>query len=69
MAKSKITKREIMKMKDEKGREGLIEEIIPFGSQEFDYDDDVLEIYDEEFDKKLDEELAEIIKNAKRRKE
>ena len=46
-------KREVMKMLDMEGREGLVEEIIPFGSGEFDYDDG-LEIYDEEFEKELE---------------
>lgn len=44
---------------------GLVEETIPFGSGEFDYDDVTEDLYDAEEDAKLERELQKIAENAK----
>ena len=54
-----------MRMKDDGRRAGLVEQIVPFGEGEFDYDDDSEEIYDEELDAELDRDLQEIVRKAK----
>lgn len=57
----------LMRMKDDGRSAGLVEQIIPFGDGEFDYDDDSEEMYNSDIDEELDRELAEIVKNAKYR--
>lgn len=51
-------------MEENEREGGLVEETIPYGSGEFDYDDVTEELYDAEEDAKLDRELQKIVKAA-----
>ncbi len=53
-----------IKFKDAEAKKDLVEEIVPFGSGEFDYDDDALEIYGDDFDADIEAQIKEDKKNA-----